>query len=87
MLLRGKEYPAAISIGTAQSVRRDEKNRELLIEAHILDFSGEIYGEEIEIKFFEYLREQRYFSDISKLKEQISKDVELIRKKLNSVGE
>lgn len=80
-IVRGREYPAAISLGTAQSVRHDEKNRELLIEAHMLGFSDIIYGEEIEIKFFEYLREQRYFSEISKLKEQIEKDIKIVKSK------
>jgi len=79
-VINGIEYPAAISIGTAQSVRRDNKNRELLIEAHIIGFSGELYGLEIEIRFISYIREQRYFNDISKLREQIALDVEYVKK-------
>ncbi|HRU02467.1 MAG TPA: riboflavin biosynthesis protein RibF, partial [Victivallales bacterium] len=82
-IINGIEYPAAISIGTAQSVRRDNKNRDLLIEAHIIGFNGELYGSEIELRFISYIREQRYFNDISKLKEQIAVDVEYVKKKLN----
>jgi riboflavin kinase/FMN adenylyltransferase len=79
-VLPDKEYKAAISIGTAPSAPR-EKKRELLVEAHILDFSGILYGKELEIRFGRYIREQRFFSNIKILREQIANDVENIRAK------
>jgi riboflavin kinase/FMN adenylyltransferase len=78
-IVAGVEHPAAISIGTAQSVRRGNKQRHVLVEAHILDFQKDIYGEDMEIRFGRYVREQRYFSDTAKLKEQIKRDVEFVR--------
>ncbi|HPN83883.1 MAG TPA: riboflavin biosynthesis protein RibF [Victivallales bacterium] len=77
-IVKGTEYPSAISIGRAQSVKHENKRRNLLIEVHILNFSGSIYGEEIEVKFGNYLREQRYFSEMGMLSEQISRDVDAV---------
>jgi riboflavin kinase/FMN adenylyltransferase len=81
-IIDGSKYAAAISIGTAQSVRNGDRHREVLVEAHILDFSKSIYGKEIEIRFDKYMREQRYFANTDRLREQISKDVDFVRKHL-----
>ncbi len=49
------------------------------IEAHILDFDDDIYGEEIEILIGKKIREVNKFKNNLELKEQIKKDLELIR--------
>lgn len=46
-----------------------------LVETHILDFSGDLYGEELEIRFHTFLREERKFASIPELKGQIREDV------------
>ena len=45
------------------------------IEPHIFDFSDNILGKTIKINFIEYLREERNFSGIEELKNQISQDI------------
>lgn len=48
---------------------------ELLVEAFIMDFDEQIYGEEITIEFVEYLREELEFPGVEELVEQMARDV------------
>ena len=48
----------------------------LHVEAHLLDFSGELYGQEMDLTFVEKLRDEQKFSSPEALKQQIAKDVE-----------
>jgi riboflavin kinase/FMN adenylyltransferase len=47
----------------------------LSIETHILGFSKNIYGKDIEVKFYERLRPEMLFNDLASLKKQITKDI------------
>lgn len=60
-----KKYKAAIFIG------RDKK----ILEAHILDFSGNLYGRKIEVEAVEKIREARSFKGDEELREQIAIDI------------
>jgi len=51
-------------------------NIQLKIETHILDFSQQIYEQEIVISFLKRLREEKKFSDFNELKMQIKADIE-----------
>lgn len=46
-----------------------------LIETHLLNFNGNLYGEKIKIYFLDYLREIKTFNNSKELKEQIQKDM------------
>lgn len=46
-----------------------------LLEVHLFDFEGDLYGQEMEVWFGEYLREEEKFSDVEALKVQIGKDL------------
>ena len=48
-------------------------------EVHILDFTGDIYGEEIEVSFVTRIRDEVKFKEVSELVERIEKDVEFAR--------
>ena len=45
------------------------------IEAHLLDFSGDLYGEEMNLRFIERLRDEMKFEEISSLQAQINTDI------------
>jgi riboflavin kinase / FMN adenylyltransferase len=47
-------------------------------EVHILDFDKEIYGEELEVQFIQFVRPEVKFEGIEKLKEQLQKDKQVI---------
>lgn len=54
-------------------------NEALSVEAHILDFSGDLYGRNIQVHFVQRIRSEQKFNGIDELKERIGKDVELGR--------
>ncbi len=60
-------YTGITNIGSCPTV----KERELHAETLIADFDGDLYGEDIYIYFLGYLREEKRFSTIEQLKEQI----------------
>jgi riboflavin kinase / FMN adenylyltransferase len=62
---------AAVSVGTNPTF----SGRERTVEAFILDFDGDIYGERLVIDFVERLREQRTYTDLPPLIKQIDDDV------------
>ena len=70
IVVDSREYPSVTNVGGKPTV---EENAEC-IETHIMDFSGDIYGKEIEIKFIKFIRGINKFSSIDELKCQIEKD-------------
>lgn len=55
-----------------------------VLEAHLLDFDGDLYGKEIEIELLKQLRERVDFGTEGEAKEMIAKDVAAARAYLNS---
>ena len=53
-----------------------------LIEAYLLDFEGDLYGQEVAIEFIRRLRGERRFPDVDALLEQMAKDVQDTRRLL-----
>ena len=58
----------------------DGKNRR--VEMHLLDFSGDLYGESVEITPLHFLRENRKFTDTEALRKQLMADRQLVREHL-----
>lgn len=73
--LNGERYPAATNVG----VRPTVDDRQLLVEAHLLDFEREIYGETISLDFIARVRDERKFPNLEALTEQIRVDVAAVR--------
>lgn len=67
----GRTFPAAVSIGTLPTFGECERQ----IEAHLIGFSGDLYGGTLTVELLDWLREQRKFADIDTLKVQIAHDV------------
>ena len=57
--------------------------RERSIEVHILDFEGDLYGKEIMVEFVHRLREERTFSSLDELTEQLEKDKARVKELLD----
>lgn len=75
-LVRGAErLPAAISIGTNPTFAGDERR----IEAFVLDFTGDLYGERVGLSFSHRLRETLRFDSMDDLMVQMALDVERTR--------
>ena len=71
-------YDGATNIGYSPTF----KNGAFSVETHILDFSEEIYGKIIQVRFVERLRDEKTFSGPEELSQQIQKDVELAKEVL-----
>ncbi len=74
--------PAAISLGRRPTFY--EAGWELL-EAHLIDFAGDLYGRALRVLFLEHLRPQRKFASVDALQRQLELDVALARE-LDVVG-
>lgn len=70
-----KRHVAAISIGRNPTF--DEGD--LSVEAYLLDFDEDIYGQSIRIEFLRWLRDQERFDSVDDLVHQMRKDVEKVR--------
>jgi riboflavin kinase / FMN adenylyltransferase len=71
-----REYYSVTNIGINPTFS-DAKS--LSVETHVLDFDNDIYGEVIEVGFLKKLRDEKKFSSVNELIEQINKDVTLAR--------
>lgn len=76
--LKDSDYIGMLNIGNRPTVN-DSTDR--TIEVHILDFSGEIYAEEITVKFIDKLRDEKQFKDLQELQNQLKEDEKFIRTK------
>jgi riboflavin kinase/FMN adenylyltransferase len=76
----GETYRAAVNVG----VRPTFGGGELLIEAYLLDFEGDLYGDVLTLEFVERLRPELEFADIDSLVSRISDDVANVRRILGS---
>jgi len=47
----------------------------LAVEAHLLDFTGDLYGRQVRLDFLERLRDEMRFPSIEELKAQVSRDI------------
>ncbi len=69
----GELHRAAVSVGRRPTFYGD--TGALLVEAHLLDFSGDLYGEEGRVSFVRRLRDELAFSSVDDLVAQMHRDV------------
>ena len=68
-------YPAVTNVGTRPTV----EGQGITVEPWILDYSGDLYGREITLEFFRFLRSEEKFPDLETLKARIHADAEQTR--------
>ncbi|MDR1835580.1 MAG: bifunctional riboflavin kinase/FAD synthetase, partial [Fusobacteriaceae bacterium] len=68
----GAKRPCLINIGDNPAPREGER----VLEAHIFNFGGDLYGKVIRVELLHYLREQKKFDSVELLKEAIRQDAE-----------
>ncbi|GFR89801.1 riboflavin biosynthesis protein [Elysia marginata] len=73
-------YYGIMNIGKRPTFGKGEKR----VECHFLDFGEDIYGEEIFLEVFKYIREERCFKSMEDLKLQIEKDRQEVLQRLSS---
>ena len=72
-------HVACTNVGVAPTFARDESR----VEAHLLDYQGDLYGSVVDVSFVRRIREEKKFSGVEELKEQIARDVEQARRITN----
>lgn len=78
----GRRHEAAVNVGKRPTFY-DDADRSL-VEAHLIDFSGDLYGQEGRVEFVDLLRPERRFDGIDALKAQLATDVDAARGILGS---
>ena len=73
----GDEHMCAINLGRRPTFYRNADHA--LLEAYLLDFEGDLYGEEAAVKFVAFLRSERRFDSVDDLRRQLSLDIEHAR--------
>ncbi|MDH6253904.1 riboflavin kinase/FMN adenylyltransferase [Chryseobacterium sp. H1D6B] len=73
VFVKGQQYKGMLSVGTNPTVNGDT----LSVEVYILDFNGDIYDENITVKFRDFLHEEIKFEGLEKLIERLDEDKKL----------
>ncbi len=72
--LLNHSYRVALSIGTQTTFN----NNKQVIEAHIINFSKNLYGQHLKIKIHQFIRNQNTFNSEQELQTQIKQDIKII---------
>ncbi len=78
----GIVHPCAINLGRRPTFYEHADHS--LLEAHLLDFSDDLYGERAEVRFAEFLRSERKFDGVDALVTQLKHDIEHTRRVLDA---
>src|SRR3954454_22052163 len=73
---RANGVPAAVNVGVRPQF---QTGRHELIEAFLIDWEGDLYGQDLKLEFLKRLREERRFPTVEALVEQMASDVESAR--------
>ena len=67
----GQGLPAAVSLGNRPTVG----GKHMVLEAHLIDFDGDLYGKRVRVRFLKKLRDEMQFSSIETMIEHIHRDI------------
>lgn len=73
--IQGRSYAVACNIGPNPTFGVSDRK----IEAHVIDFAGDLYGQSLDIDLVARIREVRRFGDIEELKRQLVRDIAAAR--------
>lgn len=81
-LVDGRVFDSVTNIG----LRPTFQGQDVRIEAHLLQFSGDLYGQRLHLDVLTRVRDEMRFDGIEPLKAQIHKDIDVAQKTLRSIG-
>ena len=76
VLVEGKPHPGVANLGVRPTV---DQTRTRLLEIHLLDFEGDLYDREVEVRLKHFLRPEQRFESVDLLKNQIARDAAAAR--------
>lgn len=71
--VRGTTFASVLNIGFRPTLKNPTPQKR--VEVHLLDFNGDLYGQELEVIFSHKLRDEKKFASLVELKKQIGRDV------------
>jgi riboflavin kinase/FMN adenylyltransferase len=71
--VRGRTQRGVVNIGSRPTLQNPAP--QLRVEAHLLDFHDDIYGQEMELTLLDKLRDEQKFPSLAALQEQIARDI------------
>lgn len=71
--IKDMTFRSVTNVGVNPTFKDDKRTS---IETHLIDFDGDLYGEQLRVKFLQRLRSERKFSTVNELIEQVKKDIE-----------
>ena len=74
--IKDKKYLSMTNIGLNPTLNEQEKTR---LEIHIIDFNEEIYGEEIEVSFIKFLRDEKRYESKEELVASLEETINICR--------
>ncbi len=74
-VVEGQEYLVVTNVGTRPTVNGSH----ITVEPWILDFEGDLYGKQLHLLFYKFLRPERRFASLEELKAEIQKNAEQVR--------
>lgn len=80
-IIDGIAYPAVTNVGTRPTV----EGQSVTVEPWILDYSGDLYGREITLEFYYFIRPEQKFPDLQALKDEICRNAEETRRYLSGM--
>lgn len=81
-LSHGAVRPGVASLGTRPTVN----GRETLLEVHMLEPAGDLYGQRMRVFFLKHLRDEQRFASVALMREQIARDAQAARDYFSQPG-
>ncbi len=73
VVLEGKSYGGITNVGRKPTIAGENP---VGVETHIFDFTGDLYGREIEVQFLQYLRPEHKFESVEALTAEMQKNIQ-----------
>ena len=71
-----RRFPAMVNIGYRPTVENEHR---LTIEAHLIGFSGDLYGQRLSLRFIDRIRDERKMESLDDLKAQLARDLQAVK--------
>lgn len=78
--IQGTAWPVALNIGPNPTFGEDQ----LKLEAHVIGYSGDLYGQTLSLQLLDQLRGVKKFSSVEELREQLERDITASRELFRS---
>lgn len=73
----GSSHRAITNIGVRPTVSEDGR---VSVESYLLDYSGNLYGRQVRVEFYSFIRDERRFDSLQELSRCINANVETVRR-------